>query len=61
MVGSPVKVALGVIALVFGLLIAVSAVFLTGVNSQTMRIFVGIIAIIGLVIAGVGGLTIQKQ
>lgn len=61
MVGSPVKVALGVIALVLGLLIAVSAVFLTGVNSQTMRIFVGIIAIIGLVIAGVGGLTIQKQ
>lgn len=61
MVGSPVKVALGVIALVLGLLIAVSAVFLTGINSQKMRIFVGIIAIIGLVIAGVGGLTIQKQ
>jgi hypothetical protein len=55
--GSVLKLAIGIVAFVLGLLIALSAVFLVAVGSLLTKNFVWGVAIVGLIIAGTGGWT----
>ena len=59
--GSVLKLAIGIIVLILGLLIAITAVFGIAVESQSTKFLVGIVAIFGLIIAGAGGWTMWKQ
>lgn len=56
--GSRLRLIISIIALVLGLLITIGAVFGIAIGSQSMKFFVGIVVIIGLIIAGTGGLTV---
>lgn len=55
---SVLRLVIGIIALVLGLLIAITATFGIAVGSRSTLFIVGIVTIVGLVIAGTGGWTI---